>query len=87
MLPKNQRDPFELHRGFSVFTWSFNWSSGLSVSSNINRRFFNLSTMAVSLRDSETIVADDPVPPPLMDRGLVAWLQVLGSWILFMNTW
>lgn len=22
-----------------------------------------------------------------MDSGLTAWLQVLGSWILFMNTW
>lgn len=23
----------------------------------------------------------------LMDHGLLAWLQVLGSWILFANTW
>lgn len=22
-----------------------------------------------------------------MDEGLLAWLQVLGSWILFANTW
>lgn len=24
---------------------------------------------------------------PTMDEGLLAWLQVLGSWILFANTW
>lgn len=23
----------------------------------------------------------------IMDEGLTAWLQVLGSWILFWNTW
>lgn len=23
----------------------------------------------------------------VMDQGVVAWLQVLGSWILFANTW
>ena len=23
----------------------------------------------------------------IMDEGLLAWLQVLGSWILFANTW
>lgn len=24
---------------------------------------------------------------PVMDQGLHAWLHVLGSWILFANTW
>lgn len=26
-------------------------------------------------------------PQDRMDSGLLAWLQVLGSWILFANTW
>ncbi|GAB7353800.1 hypothetical protein MBLNU459_g4179t1 [Dothideomycetes sp. NU459] len=33
-----------------------------------------------------SIVASSP-PDSKMDGGLIAWLQVLGSWILFMNTW
>lgn len=28
-----------------------------------------------------------PRPAPRMDGGLEAWLQVLGSWLLFINTW
>ncbi|PYH48538.1 MFS general substrate transporter [Aspergillus saccharolyticus JOP 1030-1] len=28
-----------------------------------------------------------PEPTPRMDGGLTAWLQVLGSWICFANTW
>lgn len=35
--------------------------------------------------ENETVVT--PVFDLLMDTGLLAWLQVLGSWILFMNTW
>lgn len=29
----------------------------------------------------------DKVPELRMDGGLTAWMQVLGSWILFANTW
>lgn len=35
--------------------------------------------------ENETVVT--PIPDLLLDTGLLAWLQVLGSWILFMNTW
>lgn len=33
------------------------------------------------------VAAGDSAPPFRMDGGILAWLQVLGSWILFMNTW
>lgn len=31
----------------------------------------------------------EPTPEPKhrMDGGLAAWLQVLGSWLIFANTW
>lgn len=35
--------------------------------------------------DDETARVDEE--ELIMDQGLVAWLQVLGSWILFANTW
>ncbi|KAH0031480.1 hypothetical protein KCU78_g2811, partial [Aureobasidium melanogenum] len=37
--------------------------------------------------DAVAVSMDVSTPELLMDRGLTAWLQVLGSWILFMNTW
>ncbi|KAF2475158.1 MFS general substrate transporter [Lindgomyces ingoldianus] len=51
--------------------------------------------MPESIKDKseEAVTAgcqDAPVEDPIdksMDHGLIAWLQVLGSWILFWNTW
>lgn len=39
--------------------------------------------------DGATEASDDNIEPSglRMDSGWTAWLQVLGSWILFMKTW
>ncbi|KIX04723.1 uncharacterized protein Z518_05593 [Rhinocladiella mackenziei CBS 650.93] len=39
----------------------------------------------VNITSSTTNVADDPGPPP--NGGLYAWLQVMGSFFLFFNSW
>lgn len=36
--------------------------------------------------DPDQLVNDGP-SELRMDSGLIAWMQVLGSWILFANTW
>lgn len=41
-------------------------------------------SQASTLRDEEELFVGHGYR---MDGGLLAWLQVLGSWILFMNTW
>lgn len=48
-----------------------------------------LQTMASEPEESDAVAVSVDVsnPPLLMDRGLTAWLQVLGSWTLFMDTW
>lgn len=42
------------------------------------------ASMPASDEEPVQDVKEDEFP---MDQGLVAWLQVLGSWILFANTW
>lgn len=37
--------------------------------------------------EGETASQDERRAEYRMDGGLQAWLQVLGSWILFANTW
>ena len=34
---------------------------------------------------AKPVQSNDPGPPP--NGGLKAWMQVLGSWMLFFNTW
>ncbi len=35
----------------------------------------------------ERSAAESLEPEHRMDGGITAWLQVLGSWILFLNSW
>lgn len=43
---------------------------------------------AQKVSDTSSYNSDKNDPEELqMDHGVVAWLQVLGSWILFANTW
>lgn len=39
------------------------------------------------LSDADDLEKPLPPSPQRMDGGLEAWLQVLGSWLLFINTW
>lgn len=42
---------------------------------------------ADSSEEDQMAAFDEEQPEYRMDSGLQAWLQVLGSWILFANTW
>lgn len=83
--------PLQFRFGPAIFDQS---PFEISASSS-NAPFFGalhphqLRTMASKPEESDAIAVSVDVsePPLLIDRGLTAWLQVLGSWILFMNTW
>jgi hypothetical protein len=41
----------------------------------------------VSETEEQAVSEPEDVPPPPPDGGLTAWLQVLGSFFLFFNSW
>jgi hypothetical protein len=43
--------------------------------------------VVVDAKTSDDELDNLPVDHHRMDGGTIAWLQVLGSWLIFINTW